>query len=162
MHLVSSCLSLDTRLAYFLVGLFCFSCNILFLLQNHCSSFNHRVVWRFSIWFTFVQTLTKSTLLKCRKQKWPIFQLYIYIYCDMNSNWFYWILADQRLFLRNSLWPSDATWCHGSGSSLAQVMACCLTAPSHYLNQYCFLISKVHWHSHEGNFTRYLSHKSLK
>ena len=54
----------------------------------------------------------------------------------------------------NSLWPSDATWRHGSGSTLAQVMACCLTAPSHYLNQCWLIISKVHWHSHEGNFTR--------
>ena len=34
----------------------------------------------------------------------------------------------------NSLWPSDTIWRHESGSALAQVMACCLTAPSHYLN----------------------------
>ena len=39
----------------------------------------------------------------------------------------------------NSLWPTDAIWRHRSGSTLAQVMACCLTAPSHYLNQ-CWLI----------------------
>ena len=39
----------------------------------------------------------------------------------------------------NSLWPSDAIWWHRSGSSLAQVMAWCLTAPSHYLN-HCWLI----------------------
>ena len=37
-------------------------------------------------------------------------------------------------------------------NSLAQVMACCLTAPSHYLNQ-CWLISKVEWHSSKGKFT---------
>ena len=35
----------------------------------------------------------------------------------------------------NSLWPSDAIWWHRSGSAPAQVMACCLMAPSHYLNQ---------------------------
>ena len=35
----------------------------------------------------------------------------------------------------NTLRPSDAIWRHRSGSTLAQVMACCLTAPSHYLNQ---------------------------
>ena len=34
----------------------------------------------------------------------------------------------------NSLRPSNAIWRHRSGSTLAQVMACCLTAPSHYLN----------------------------
>ena len=32
-------------------------------------------------------------------------------------------------------------------------MACCLMAPSHYLNQCCLIISKVQWHSIEGNFT---------
>ena len=54
----------------------------------------------------------------------------------------------------NSLWPSDTTlWRHKSGSTLAQVMACCLTAPSHYLNQCWLIISKVQWHSSEGNFT---------
>ena len=43
----------------------------------------------------------------------------------------------------NSLRPCDAIWQHRSGSTLAQVMACCLTAPSHYLNR-CWLISKVY------------------
>ena len=43
----------------------------------------------------------------------------------------------------NSLWPSDAIWRQRSGSILAQVMACCLTAPSHYLNQCWLIISKV-------------------
>ena len=33
-------------------------------------------------------------------------------------------------------------------------MACCLTAQSHYLNQCLLIISKVQWHSSEGNFTR--------
>ena len=54
----------------------------------------------------------------------------------------------------NSLWSSDAIWRQGSGSTLAQVMACCLTAPSHYLNQCWLITSKVQWHSSGGNFTR--------
>ena len=54
----------------------------------------------------------------------------------------------------NSLWPSDAIWRHRSGSTLAQVMACCLTAPSHYLDWCWLTISKIQWHSSEGNFTR--------
>ena len=53
----------------------------------------------------------------------------------------------------NSLWSSDAIWRHRSGSILAQVIACCLTAPSHYLNQYWFIISEVFWHSPKSNFT---------
>ena len=43
-----------------------------------------------------------------------------------------------------SLWPSDAIWRHRSGSTLAQVMACCLMAPSHYLNQCWLVISEIH------------------
>ena len=54
----------------------------------------------------------------------------------------------------NSLRPSDAIWRQRSRSTLAQVMACCLTAPSHYLNQCWLIISNVQWHSSEGNFTR--------
>ena len=40
----------------------------------------------------------------------------------------------------NSLWHSDAIWQLRSGSTLVQLMVCCPTAPSHYLNQ-CWLIS---------------------
>ena len=54
----------------------------------------------------------------------------------------------------NSLGPSDAIWQQRSGSTLAQVMACCLTAPSHYLNQCWLIISKAEWHSSKGKFTR--------
>ena len=54
----------------------------------------------------------------------------------------------------DSLWPSYAIWRHRPGSTLAHVMACCRTTPSHYLNQYWFINSKGHWHSSEGNFTR--------
>ena len=43
----------------------------------------------------------------------------------------------------NSLWPSDAIWCNRSGSTLVQVMACCLAAPSHYLNQCWLIINSV-------------------
>ena len=51
----------------------------------------------------------------------------------------------------------------GSWSTLAQVMACCLMAPSHYLNQCWLVIIKVQLHSPLGNLTkRYLSHQSLK
>ena len=39
-------------------------------------------------------------------------------------------------------------------STLAQVMACCLTAPSHYLNQCWFSIKYVLWHSPESNSIR--------
>ena len=53
----------------------------------------------------------------------------------------------------NSLWPSDVIWRQGSRSTLAQVMVCCLTAPSHYLNQCWLMISGVLWHSPDSKFT---------
>ena len=52
----------------------------------------------------------------------------------------------------NSLWPRDAIWRQGSRSTLVQVMACCLMAPSQYLNQCWLIITKVQWCSSEGNF----------
>ena len=62
-------------------------------------------------------------------------------------------LFDNKFFFSQfliHLWPSDAIWRHRSGSTLAQVMACCLMALSHYLNQCWLTISKVPWHSPEG------------
>ena len=41
--------------------------------------------------------------------------------------------------IRNSVWPNGVIWKHKSGSTLAQVMACCLTSPGRYLNQ-CWLL----------------------
>ena len=54
-----------------------------------------------------------------------------------------------------------AIWWHGSGSTLAQVMAWCLTAPSHYLNQCWLIINEILWHSFtwgwfHRKFSRYL------
>ena len=54
----------------------------------------------------------------------------------------------------NSLGPSDAIWRWRSWLTLVQVMACCLTAPSHYLNQCWLIISKVLWHSSEDIIIR--------
>ena len=45
---------------------------------------------------------------------------------------------------------NDAIWRHRSGSTMAQVMACWLMVPSHYLNQYWIIISEVLRHSIEG------------
>ena len=61
--------------------------------------------------------------------------------CSQQTNIF---LLHQNLRI-NSLWPSDAIWRQRSGSTLAQVLACCLMAPSHYLNQCCLLIKEVLW-----------------
>ena len=64
-----------------------------------------------------------------------------------------WALPCSTVSNINSLWPRDAIWRQKSGSGLDQVMACCLTAPSHYMNQCWFITSKVQWCSSEGTFT---------
>ena len=54
----------------------------------------------------------------------------------------------------NSLGPSDAIWRWTSWSTLVQLMAWCLMAPSHYLIQCWLIISKVLWHSSEDIIIR--------
>ena len=48
----------------------------------------------------------------------------------------------------------DVIWWQRTGSTLAQVMGCCQTALSHYLNQCWLIISEVKWKLPDGNFTR--------
>ena len=47
------------------------------------------------------------------------------------------------VWVNNSMWPGDTVWRHTSKEALAQIMACCLTAPSHDLNQCWLLIGEV-------------------
>ena len=73
---------------------------------------------------------------------WPVL-------CTMNRNmaeWFVW----QGLTHLGLV----ALCRHWSGSTLAQVMACCLMAPSHYLNQSWLITIKVQWHSSDDSFMK--------
>ena len=66
----------------------------------------------------------------------------------------YWFqLLLNHIYFTNSLWPTDAIWRHWCGYTLAQVMAWCLMAPSHYLNQCWLLMNEVLWYSSESNST---------
>ena len=56
----------------------------------------------------------------------------------------YYSLGHQYISTINSLWPDDAIRRHGTRSTLAQVMACCLTAPSHYLNHVDLILVRSH------------------
>ena len=56
----------------------------------------------------------------------------------------------------NSMWPSDIISHDRSLSTLVQVLACCLMAPSHYLNQCWLAISKILWQFYI-KYSRYLS-----
>ena len=71
--------------------------------------------------------------------------------------WSWQIMCNKACTLINLSWPNDTIWRHWSGSTLAQVMACCLTAPSHYLNQCWLVISKIQSHSSDGNFSKDIS-----
>ena len=58
----------------------------------------------------------------------------------------------------NSLWLGDVYLV----STLVQVMAWCLMASSHYLNQCWFIINTVYWHSYQRRLIRkYSSFPSL-
>ena len=57
-------------------------------------------------------------------------------------------------FWVNILWTTDSIWRHKPGSTLAHVMACCLTAPRHNLKQRSFIISGFVWHSASGIIRR--------
>ena len=91
-------------------------------------------------------------------------EIYIYISfhykegCQKSINISNWRVMDMTIRNEcvwgvNSLWPSDAIRRHRIWSALVQVMACCLTAPSHYLKQYWVVISEVLLLSRDGNFT---------
>ena len=64
--------------------------------------------------------------------------------------WFLYLFVtpNHKLHVPHILW--GLLWCHmghRSGSTLAQVMACCLMAQSHYLSQSWLIIHMVLWHS---------------
>ena len=72
-----------------------------------------------------------------------------------NNNDTFWLIKFcWRLDFINLLWPCDAIWHHRTCSGFVQAMACCLTAPSHYLNQGWFTFKCVLWHSPESTFKR--------
>ena len=66
-------------------------------------------------------------------QQWVIMQHITEYELEKLKYWFRLLL--NHINSINTLWPTDAIWRHRSGSTLAQAMACCLMAPSHYLNQ---------------------------
>ena len=69
-----------------------------------------------------------------------------------------WLELDPFCYTQfNSFWPSGVIWWHRTGSPVPQIAACCLMAPSHYLNQCWLIVDKIQWHSSEGNCSRHTS-----
>ena len=99
-------------------------------------------------WSHKTETTGKAWVLTEHRSYWwrgsYIWISFIYIY---------WSYREQFLKMNGilkkiySLWPSDTIWQHRTRSAWAQVMACCLIAPSHYLDQCWLNINEVLWHS---------------
>ena len=74
-----------------------------------------------------------------------------HVYTNWIYTWFccallcicYILYPNRSMDLFNSLWLSGAIFIHRMGSTMAQVMTCCLMASSHYLNQCWLIISKA-------------------
>ena len=107
----------------------------------------------------------------CKMHQWYIYQLPRTSHQQINARLWYlqyitkspFFFSGMHSFSRekwnahhyfNLLWPSNAIWRYRFGSKLAQIMACCLAAPSHYLTHSWLIFSKAQWHSSQGNFTR--------
>ena len=125
-----------------------------FLDYYPVASFTNRGCTELSVWINSYIHIEKGTG-ECisrlgANQSWDLAQ-----YCQMKNVWTPHNERDQwrkrkNVLIKNwmnSLWPNDAIWQQRSGSTLARVMPCCLTAPTHYLNQCWFTISKIHQHS---------------
>ena len=87
------------------------------------------------------------------KMSRSLFDLQIWVVLDVlqmwqNNHFNQFILEEKYWCFKykfiNSLWLRDAIWRHRSGSILAQVRACCLTASSHYLSQWWLEIIGIH------------------
>ena len=119
-------------------------------------------------WCLFASSAPSHYLNQC----WNIVNWTIGNKLLWNLNWNLYIITEENPFENfiwkmaailcrpqcvNSLRPSDAVWRQWSWTTLAQVMACCLTAPSHYLNQ-CWLIRgsvAYFWEQFRRNCSRY-------
>ena len=117
----------------------------------HCSKIQpvSRSGWRDGGWNTWMQAIYMYATSKILK--------YISVrtgqICgpDNNKSTVHGFSTTNITQIINLLWPRDAIWRNMSGSTLDQVMAWCLTAPSHYLNQCWLIICYVMWHSPDGN-----------
>ena len=75
------------------------------------------------------------------------------LYCHLSQNPTHLqFMNTYRYVYVNTLWPSDVIRRLDLDQPLAQVMACCLTAPSHYLNKCWLVMTSVLWHSPGSKF----------
>ena len=135
------------------------------------------VWWSLYIPYKFVKSpirhlgLAIGNVWRVRRISPTLWDVITHPYPNLKPLWHGWVISwhyfcrsgyypcpDLNHGLVNSLLPGDGIWQHRSGSTLVQVMACCLTAPSHYLNQCWLFICEVQG---EQFHKRYRSHQSL-
>ena len=122
-------------------------------IKWHCRSFNTKQSINRYWWPLTTGKQLIFILINCDKVAFIFMSHSIYVYILLETHKFG-TLPIYQLKCFNSLWPSHSIWRQGSRSTLVQVMACWLTAPSHYLNQCWLIISKVLWHSYQGIIIR--------
>ena len=108
--------------------------------------------WKSNLTFVFLSSLNTENISPMKPSSIIWYIAWVWTSARQMSRWW---LSERYgvLFCEvNSLRPSDTIWRHRSILTLAQIMACCLTAPSHYLNQCWLITSGVKWCSSEGNF----------
>ena len=122
----------------------------------------HHLLWCYHLWFILVSYLFRCANNTGKLGILPhlhVFQLLYKNPCSLSTchetQSVPGLTSGKHLHLTkhssiNSLGPSDAKWRQRTESTLAQVMGCCLTAPSHYLNQCRLIISKFLRHPSEG------------
>ena len=89
-----------------------------------------------------------------------MFLVYLYRIFDLLLAFFHYLepnsyhISSCTINIKHYTYMTELThcdlWQHRSRLTLAQVMAWCLMAPSHYLNQCLLIISEGLWHSLEG------------
>ena len=107
-------------------------------------------------WCIFVPRWVNILSICNTNANWLPYAYVINILSCMNHTKNVWFdsyqLLNNRVQFINSMRPiNDTIWWHGSGSTMAQVMAWCCQAPSHYLNQYWLFLWRPLWHSPDSN-----------
>ena len=109
------------------------------------------VVWGKILQITRVRKTKQTTPLNTVRFRYKFLKYPLWIaHCSLVNTRSRWSLRLVRkipcyvwTYELNSLLSSDAIWRHISGSTLAQVMTCYVTPPSHYFNPYWLVINGI-------------------
>ena len=125
--------------------------------STHCGLHDDVIKWKhFPRHWPFVRGIYRSPVNSPHKGQWRGALMFSLI-CVWINGWvnnreagdlrLYRAHCDVIVMLVSSYNELDLGW------TLAQIMACRPTSPSHYLNRSWLIISQVRWHSSEGSFT---------